>query len=283
MAAQTVKNPPAVWTDLGSIPALGRSPGGRHGNSLQYSRLENPMNRGAWQTTVRGVAKSRTGLSFTVKAKWERAEEEEMVGGSNGLKGHEFEETLGNCEGGGSLVCCSPWVHKQWDRTYRLNDNNTMKYCMLIKSVQFSRSVMADSLRPYGLQKARLPCPSPIPGVYSNSCPSHWWCKPTISPSVDPLLLPPSIFPSIRVFSNESILHIRWPKYWSFLTTYIYLASVNYLYLKWLLKSIISPAVFYFPSCIQVSVSSIYAFSRLMNILNNYILSMLLTYYLCLF
>ena len=80
-------------------------------------------------------------------------------------------------------------------------------------SVQFSRSVVADSLRPYGLQKARLPCPSPIPGVYSNSCPSHWWCKPTISPSVDPLLLPPSIFPSIRVFSNESILHIRWPKY----------------------------------------------------------------------
>ena len=98
-----------------------------------------------------------------------------------------------------------------------------------------------------------------------------------------PLLLLPSIFPSIRVFSNESILHIRWPKYWSFLTTYIYLASVNYLYLKWLLKSIIFPAVFYFPSCIQVSVSSIYAFSRLMNILNNYILSMLLTYYLCLF
>ena len=48
---------------LGSIPALGRSPGGGHGNSLQYSRLVNPMNRGVWRTTVRGVAKSWTGLS----------------------------------------------------------------------------------------------------------------------------------------------------------------------------------------------------------------------------
>ena len=98
-----------------------------------------------------------------------------------------------------------------------------------------------------------------------------------------PFLILPSIFPSIRVFSNESVLRIRWPKYWSFLTTCIYLASFNYLYLKWLLKFIIFPAVFYFSSCIQVSVSSIYAFSILMNILNNYILSMLLTYCLCLF
>ena len=50
---------------------------------------------------------------------------------------------------------------------------------------------------------------------YSNSCPSSPWCHPTIS-SCRPLLLLPSIFPSIRVFSNESVLHIRWPKYWSF-------------------------------------------------------------------
>ena len=59
------------------------------------------------------------------------------------------------------------------------------------------------------------PCPSPTPGAYSNSCPLSWRCHPTIS-SGSPLLLPPSIFPSIRVFSNESVLCIRWPKYWSF-------------------------------------------------------------------
>ena len=75
--------------------------------------------------------------------------------------------------------------------------------------VQFSCSVMSDSLRLYGLQHTRLPCVLPIPGACSNSCSSNQRCHPT-------LLLPPSIFPSIRVFSSESVLHIRWPKYWSF-------------------------------------------------------------------
>ena len=71
-------------------------------------------------------------------------------------------------------------------------------------------------LQPHGLQHARPPSPSPTPGVYSNSCPLSWWCHPTISILCRPLLLPPSIFPSIRIFSNESLLHIRWPKYWNF-------------------------------------------------------------------
>ena len=80
--------------------------------------------------------------------------------------------------------------------------------------VQFSCSVMSDSLRARGLQHARHPCPS-TPGVYSNTHPLSWWYHPTIS-SCCPLLLLPSIFPNIRVFSNELALHIRWPKYWSF-------------------------------------------------------------------
>ena len=159
-------------------------------------------------------------------------------------------------------------------------------------SVQFSRSVMSDSLQPHELQHARPPCPSPSPGVHSNSHPSSQWCHPAISSSVipfsscpqsfpasktfpmsqlfswvsnikflvqfssvaqssptlqrqaslsianswslpklrstelvmpsnhltlcRPLLLLPSIIPIIRVFSNESALHTRWPKYWSF-------------------------------------------------------------------
>ena len=73
---------------------------------------------------------------------------------------------------------------------------------------------MSDSLQPHGLQHARPPCPWPTPGVYSNSCPLSQWCHPTIS-SCHPFLLP-SIFPSIRVFSNELFLYIRWPKHWSF-------------------------------------------------------------------
>ena len=53
-------------------------------------------------------------------------------------------------------------------------------------SVQLSRSVMSDSWRPRGPQRARPPCPSPTPGVYPNSCPSSWWCHPTISCSEVP-------------------------------------------------------------------------------------------------
>ena len=76
---------------------------------------------------------------------------------------------------------------------------------------------MPCSLRPHGLQQTGTSCPSPTTRVYSNSCPSSWSCHPTISSSLcHPLLLLPSIFPSIRVFSNESVLRIRWPKYWSF-------------------------------------------------------------------
>ena len=71
------------------------------------------------------------------------------------------------------------------------------------------------TLRPHGLQHARPLCPSPTPGVYSNLCPLNQWCHPTISFSVVPFFSP-SIFPSIGVFSNESVLRIRWPKYWSF-------------------------------------------------------------------
>ena len=81
-------------------------------------------------------------------------------------------------------------------------------------SVQFSCSVVSDSLWPHEPQYARPPYPSPTPGVYPNPCPLSWWCHPTIL-SFFPLLLP-SIVSSIRVFSNESALHIRQPKYWSF-------------------------------------------------------------------
>ena len=83
-------------------------------------------------------------------------------------------------------------------------------------TVQFSRSVVSDSLRPQGLQHTRPPCPPSTPRVYPNSCPSSQWCHPAISSSVVPFSSCPPILLSIRVFSNESTLRIRWPKYWSF-------------------------------------------------------------------
>ena len=87
---------------------------------------------------------------------------------------------------------------------------------MGFSSVQFSHSVTSDSLRPHGLQHTRLPCLSPTPGACSNSCPLSWWCNPTISFSVIPFSSCLQSFPSIMIFSNESVLRIRWPKYWSF-------------------------------------------------------------------
>ena len=71
-------------------------------------------------------------------------------------------------------------------------------------SGQFSCSVVSNDLWPHGLQHARTPCPSPPPKVYSNSRPLSQWCHPTIS-SCRPFLLLPSICPSIKVFSNESV------------------------------------------------------------------------------
>ena len=84
------------------------------------------------------------------------------------------------------------------------------------KSVQFSHSVVSNSWQPHEPQHTRPPCPSPTPGVYPNSCPLSRWCHPNHLILCHPLLLLHSIFPSIRVFSNESALCIRWPKYWSF-------------------------------------------------------------------
>ena len=75
---------------------------------------------------------------------------------------------------------------------------------------------MSDSLRPHGLQHARLPCPSLSPGVCLSSCPLSRWCHPTISLSVTQFSSYPQSFPSIRVFSSELALHIRRPDYWSF-------------------------------------------------------------------
>ena len=84
----------------------------------------------------------------------------------------------------------------------------------LKSSVQFSCSVVSDSLQPHGLQHTRLPSPSPTPGACSNSCPLSWWCHPTISSSVIPFSSCLQSFPASGSF--QWVLHMRWPKYWSF-------------------------------------------------------------------
>ena len=78
-------------------------------------------------------------------------------------------------------------------------------------NLQFSRSVMPDSLWTHRLQHARLPCPSPTPGACSDSYPLSQWCHPIISSSVIPFCSHLQLFPASGSFPSESVLHIRWP------------------------------------------------------------------------
>ena len=105
-----------------------------------------------------------------------------------------------------NLLTKKQWRNRHREQTYghgerggegEMYGKSNMEKC--IQSVQFCGSVVSDSLQPRGLQHARSPCPSPTPGVHSNSCPLSQWCHPTIS-SFHPLLLQPSVFPSIGSF-----------------------------------------------------------------------------------
>ena len=84
---------------------------------------------------------------------------------------------------------------------------------LFIGKIQFSHSVISNSLWPHGVQHARLSCPSP---TWSNSCPLSWWYHPTILSSVIPFSSCLQSFPAPGSQSNESVLCIRWPKYWHF-------------------------------------------------------------------
>ena len=96
-------------------------------------------------------------------------------------------------------------------------ENSLQNLKNLFSLVQFSRSVMSPrTLQPHGLQHARPPCPSPTPEVYSSSCPLSQWCHPTISSSVGPFSSCLQSFRASVSFQNESVIHIRWPKYSNF-------------------------------------------------------------------
>ena len=176
-----VKNLPASAGDVRDtslIPGLGRSLGGGHGNPLQYSCLENPMDRGAWRATVHSVAKSRTWLKLLSthaqdicfqsntslrKSTWSVVNLERRVVVKALLFSYAFKTDVNQL------------LHISRDR-------QTNQF----SSVHFSRSSVSNSLQPHGLQHVRLPCPSPTPGACSNSCPLNQWCHPTISSSVIP-------------------------------------------------------------------------------------------------
>ena len=132
------------------------------------------------------------------------------------LAPHYFVPTLTHLTGSGYLVSLFLFIAMctlRWDTFYPLLQQLLEVLVLLLCC---SVAQLCPTLQPRGLQTARLPCSLPSPGVCSNSCPLSWWCHPTNLILCHPLLFPPSVFPSIRVFSDESALHIKWPKDWSF-------------------------------------------------------------------
>ena len=122
----------------------------------------------------------------------------------------------GESQGRGSLEGCHLWVTQSWTRLKRLSSSGSS--CTLsqaLYSVQFSRSVVSNSATSW-----TAACQASLPVTNSQSL-LKLMSILSVMPSnhlmlCHPLLLPPSIFPSIRVFSSESVLCIRWPHYWSF-------------------------------------------------------------------
>ena len=115
-------------------------------------------------------------------------------------------------------AAAKPWKHMSLWLNSLFSHSSTL--------LLFSLSVMSDSLRTHGLQDSWLPCPSPSPGVCSNSCPLSQWCHPTISASVTSFFSCPQSFPA-SVFSNELALCVRWPKYWNWNSAAASVLSVN--------------------------------------------------------
>ena len=151
--APVVKNPPASAGDIrdvASIPGSGRSPAGGHGNPLQYSFLENPMDRGAWWAPIHRITKSQIWL------KW--------------LSMQCNQSFISIAQLG--LTLCDPM------------DCSTPGFPVYHQLLALAQTHVIESVMPSNLL---ILC--------------------------HPLLLPPSIFASIRVFSNESVLGIRWLKY----------------------------------------------------------------------
>jgi len=209
------------------------------GIPLQYSCLENPMDGGAWWAAVRGVTKSRTRLSnFTFTFHFHALEKEMAThssvlawripgaGEPGGLPsmgshrvGHNWRDLAAAAAAAAAAVCVCTHTHTHTHIytlfpvlfPYKLLQNSeysslcyTVGPWLFYISVQFSRSVMSDSLRPHESQHARTPCPS-TPGVHSNSYPLSRWCHPAISSSVVPFSSCPQSLPASESFPMSQL------------------------------------------------------------------------------
>ena len=97
-------------------------------------------------------------------------------------------------------------IYKEYKNSQYTTKWNSQCLIYLIKdSVQFSHSVLSDSLWPHEAQHARSPCPSPTPEIYPKSCRSSWWCHSTISSSVIPFSTCPQSFPALGSFQMSQL------------------------------------------------------------------------------
>ena len=99
------------------------------------------------------------------------------------------------------MIFGSYWVRRKKESSHSKGEDKSNSS----NSHQFSRSVMSNSLRPHESQHARPPCPSPTPGVHSNSCPSSGWCDPAISSSVVPFSSCPQSLPASGSFPMSQL------------------------------------------------------------------------------
>ena len=123
--------------------------------------------------------------------------EDEMVGWHHRLNGHEFEQTLGDSEGQGSLVSCSPWDRRNSPMTGPLNNNKELGIVVFVTPWAAAHQAFLSFTISQSFSIVSM-----MPSNHLILCIS--------------LFLLPTIFASIRVFSTESALSIMWPKYWNF-------------------------------------------------------------------
>ena len=165
--ALVVKNPPANERDMGSIPRSRRSPGGRHGNPLQYSCPENPMDRGAWRHIAHWVAKS-----------WTCLKQLSMHACPRGYRKNAFFPNYLSSE---FQTCKIKPILATMYHYWLLSDHNNCCYSV-------------------AKLHTKVPCPSLSPGVCSHSCPLSQWCYLTISSSMIPFSSSSQSFPASGSF-----------------------------------------------------------------------------------
>ena len=162
------------------VLSLGRedASGVGNGNLLQCSCQENPMDKGAW-SVVHGITKSWTWLSDWAHI-WFTRENLQTVAHLTCVPCHGFSHVS---KWNWRWKACQ-YILKKFSLKFikHVLRKFNLKMILLNGAVsQFSGSVMSDSLQPHGLQHTRLPCPSPAPKGYANSCPLSQWCNPAIS------------------------------------------------------------------------------------------------------